>query len=109
MIECDFLTEYTREDYNLLRKKYPEDGTEYSQWQKFPKLPEEGKVIITLSERADVQLEYDELVFRKPFYDNDNKEFTYLRHWYYFDTPFDVHYWKCAIPLPENYSYNVGD
>lgn len=98
MIECDFLNEYTRDEFNALRSKYPEDGTEYTEWQKFPKLPEEKKTVITYNgENPDYDIEFDQLVFRE----DEGIEKTYWRHHYYWDrVNLDIHYWKYAPDDP---------
>lgn len=109
-LDIDFLTEYTREEYEELRTLYPEDGTEYIQWQKLPKLPQEGKVVITFNgEHPDYQIDCDELIFREDTL--TGVEYTYWRSHYHWDmVNFDIHYWKYAPDDPPgNYGYNVGD
>ena len=110
MIEYDFLNEYTREEYEFLRSEYPEDGTEYTEWQKLPKLPKEGKVVITFDdENSDYQIDFDELCFREDI--ENGVQHTYWRHHYFWDkVNFDIHYWKYAPDdPPRDYGYNVGD
>lgn len=107
----DFLADFTREQYEELRNLFPEDGTEYTKWQILPKLPEEGKTVITFNSN-DVanQIEFDELCFRGDDYDCDDER-TYWRHHYCWDkVNMDIHYWKYAPDEPPgNEGYNVGD
>lgn len=110
MTECDFLNEYTRGEYETLRAKYPEDGSEKYVWQKFPKLPEEGRTVITFNgDDPDCDIEFDELCFREDI--ETEVEHTYWRHHYFWDkVNYDIHYWMYApLDPPGDYGYNVGD
>ena len=109
LLQVEEITYLSKEEYLRLRELIPDNGTEYTQWQKIPHVPEPGKVCMILSD-SEPQLEFDEVHFYESCY-STNEEVPEWRHQRHYNDGSDIHYWKYAEPLPEGYyrGYNVGD